>query len=205
MSPVSGGGSALKTVRRVRGLLAATLAVTVAGGSALSCGASIRSVYEGDVRFEHCMALDASADVKPTLRRGCWEEWVSFYTFGQTRDRIDYARARQQQLDGASDFAEAPARTPKLAVLPAVAPDPTSAIAPPPMMLAATDAGIPDAAGPLDEADERAAVHARCASECQQGLEACHQACKGPACGKACGARFVRCAARCEQRRQGSR
>ena len=72
-----------------------------------SCGASIQAVYEGDVRFEHCMALDARPDVKPTIRRACWEEWVEFYTFGQTRDRIDYAHVREKQLGAASDFDEA--------------------------------------------------------------------------------------------------
>ena len=28
------------------------------------CGASIQAVYEGDVRFEHCMSLDARPDVE---------------------------------------------------------------------------------------------------------------------------------------------
>ena len=166
---------------------------------ALSCGASIQAVYEGDVRFEHCMALDARVDVDPALQRGCWEEWVSFYTFGQTRDRIEYARGRRQQLAGD----QATVRAPLLAALPAVAPDPTSAIAPPPMMLVVADAGAPDAGG--DEGDERTAAHTRCAAECQQGLDVCHRGCKGPACQRACAARLVRCTGRCDQRRQGSR
>src|SRR4051812_50125534 len=112
------------------GLLAAAV---LGGAGALSCGASIQAVYEGDVRFEHCMALDARPDVKPTIRRGCWEEWVRFYTFGQTRDRIDYARLREKQLSAASDFDEADVAA---VVRAAAVPDPTSALAPPPMMLA---------------------------------------------------------------------
>jgi hypothetical protein len=188
----------LKSLRR------AVVAALVAGG-VLSCGASIQSLYEGDVRFEHCMALDARADVKPTLRRMCWEEWVSFYTLGQTRDRIDYARGRQQQLGHASDFDEADGPTPHLAALAAVAPDPTSAIAPPPMMAADADAGAPDAGVRADEGDERTAAQTRCTDECQHGLDTCHQGCKGPACTRACAARFTRCTGRCDQRRQGSR
>jgi hypothetical protein len=199
----------------VRRLTAATIAAMFAAAGALSCGASLRAVYEGDVRFEHCMALDARADVKPTLRRACWEEWVSFYTFGQTRDRIDYALGRERQLDNASDFDEADAHGPKLAALPAAAPDPTSAIAPPPMTQAAGDAGAPASVAHLDEADERTAAHARCTAECQQGLDACRQGCKGPACERACSGRLQRCTGRCERglgatpqaepRRQGSR
>src|SRR3954466_14812757 len=77
------------------------------GFGAVSCGASIQAVYEGDVRFEHCMALDARPDVKPTIRGNCWEEWVKFYTFGQTRDRVDYALMREKQLGSASNFDEA--------------------------------------------------------------------------------------------------
>jgi hypothetical protein len=111
----------------------------VAASGAVSCGASIRALYESDVRFEHCMALDAVADVKPTIRRACWEEWVSFYPFGQTRDRIDYARQRKQELGAASDFDEGDeARRRALA---SASPYPTNASAPPPSTLATPDGG----------------------------------------------------------------
>lgn len=171
--------------------------------SAVSCGASLRGLYEGDVRFEHCMALDARPDVKPTLRRACWEEWISFYTFGQTRDRIDYAHLREKQLSAASDFDEADVQGSK--VLAAAVPDPTSAIAPPPMMMTAADAGTPDASPP-DHEDERTAALGRCTSECEQGLESCRQTCKRTSpCERACSARLKRCTSRCEQRGQGSR
>ena len=68
----------------------------------MSCGASLQAVYEGDVRFEHCMALDAQPEVKPTIRRTCWEEWRKFYTFGQTRDRTEYAGYFRAQAKGQS-------------------------------------------------------------------------------------------------------
>jgi hypothetical protein len=183
-----------------RYLLAALLAVA----SMLSCGASIRGIYESDVRFEHCMALDARSDVKPTLRRACWDEWTRFYTFGQTRDRIDYAHLREKQLSGASDFDEADTMAAKSSGTLAAAPDPTSAIAPPPSMMAAFDGGAPDAAAPT-EADERTAAQARCASECQQTLDVCQHGCKTPLCESACSLRSKRCSARCDARRQGSR
>ena len=175
------------------------LALVLAAAGLVACGASIRAVYEEDVRFEHCMALDARPDVKPTLRRACWDEWLSFYTYGQTRDRIDYAHLRAKQLGAASDFDEgesAPTRA---------APDPTSAIAPPPMMLAIADAGAPDAAPP-EVRDAGPAVHTKCTGDCEQQRDSCRQMCKAtPACERACAAHLLRCEARCAARRQGSR
>jgi hypothetical protein len=165
------------------------VAAALGGAGALSCGASIQALYEGDVRFEHCMALDARPDVKPTIRRGCWEEWAQFYTFGQTRDRIDYALLREKQLSTASDFDEADWVSPNAGR--SIAPDPTSAFAPPPLTVA-TDGGAPDAS--------RGAEHTAqsdCAADCQQGLDACRQGCKTAPCEKACSSRYKRCARRC--------
>ena len=78
----------------VLGAVVVLLTLLVAGG----CGASIQAVYEGDVRFEHCMALDAQPEIKRSLRRECWVEWITFYTYGQTRDRVLHAQLRIQQL-----------------------------------------------------------------------------------------------------------
>lgn len=165
-------------------------ALVFAGGGALSCGASLQALYEGDVRFEHCMALDARPDVKPTIRRACWEEWVEFYTYGQTRDRVEYAKRREKQLSTVSDFDEGDWVPVKTATNNA-APDPTSAFAPPPMMIAA-DGGAPDAS-----AGDAAAPAADCASDCQQSLDACRQGCRSAPCEKACSARYKKCAKRC--------
>jgi hypothetical protein len=77
----------------MRGLCSLAL-VWLASG----CGASIQSLYEGDVRFEHCMALDSELGVKTAIRRACWSEWLSFYTYGQTLDRVTYARRRLERL-----------------------------------------------------------------------------------------------------------
>jgi hypothetical protein len=172
-------------------------------GAALApgCGASIRGLYESDVRFEHCIALDARPDVKPTVQRACWDEWISFYTFGQTRDRIDYARHRRKELGAASDFYEVEDPPRKTAA--GAAPDPTSAIAPPPSMIVSADAGAPSAGSP---ADERAALVRTCLAGCDQGLESCRDTCKRtPPCEQACSGRHKRCTTRCEARLQGSR
>lgn len=157
----------------------------------LSCGASMRGLYEGDVRFEHCMSVDTLPDVKPTIRRVCWEEWKRFYTFGQTRDRIDHANQRIQQLSGASDFDEAD-WAPSKSNGPSALPDPTSALAPPPMLVV-HDAGLADAGPPSVGA---AAVV--CALDCEHSLTICRKECKSPACDKACVARNKRCTKHCE-------
>lgn len=167
------------------------LAAAAIGAGALSCGASIQAVYEGDVRFERCMALDSRPDVKPTIRRACWEEWVTFYTFGQTRDRIDYAHLREKQLVEASDFDEGDVPEKRVGAVP----DPTSALAPPPMMLA-TDGGTPAAPKPDASVEERA-PGAECAAECEIMLESCKRDCKTAPCEKACSGKYKRCMRRC--------
>jgi hypothetical protein len=181
--------------RRVAGLVLAGL---VAGAAAVGCGASIHAVYEGDVRFEHCMALDSRSDVKPTLRGACWGEWLRYYTFGQTRDRVEYARARARQLGGSSDFDEGEWSPPARAAAAAV-PEPTSALAPPPMLLA-VDAGPPaDAApAPVDAAAvDPAPPGVACADECDEGWRGCVKECQAPACARSCASKHKRCVLRC--------
>lgn len=168
-----------------------------------ACGASINAIYESDVRFEQCMALDSRADVKPTLRRACWQEWLSYYNVGQTRDRLEWARGRIRQLQGASDFAveEIGESTASLAV-----PEPTSVMAPPPMMLA-TDAGAPPLPAPevLDAGVASADAggvpvgpeSAECVAECDEVLAFCRQECATPACDKTCAGKHKRCMRRC--------
>lgn len=150
------------------------------------------------MRFEHCMALDSRPDVKPTIRRACWEEWTKFYTFGQTRDRVEYAMVRQKQLRNASDFDEGDWTPPQTAA--AVAPEPTSALAPPPITLAAADAGAPDAA-PVSSAakldGDKAPPSSECSAACQDDWTLCRQDCRSPACEKSCTGKYKRCMRRC--------
>jgi hypothetical protein len=167
--------------------------------AATACGASIQALYEGDVRFEHCMALDSRADAKPTLRRACWEEWVQFYTFGQTRDRVEYARLRKKQLSNSSDFDEGEWAIAPQPTAPAV-PDPTSVLAPPPLTLA-SDGGPPELdagndAG-ADAGEDAAPPGARCSVECEQSWTLCRQECTTPACEKRCATRYKGCMRKC--------
>lgn len=168
-----------------------------AAALALSCGASIQAVYEGDVRFEHCMALDSRADVKPTLRRACWEEWEKFYTFGQTRDRVDYAELRRQQLSIVSDFDEGDWANTKAKS--AAVPDPTSALAPPPMMLASDAGAAPQTVDAGSDAGDSAkgATSSDCADSCEESRKLCAEPCKTPVCEKQCVSGYKRCMKRC--------
>jgi hypothetical protein len=76
------------------------------------CGASIQAIYEGDVRFERCMARDARPSVSPAERRACWTEWVTHYTYGQTKDRVLHAQLRIQQLEESNDMTKSSATEP---------------------------------------------------------------------------------------------
>lgn len=186
----------MRTSAALRLVLAAGALALVTWATA--CGASLNAVYEGDVRFERCMALDSRSDVKPTIRRACWEEWVTFYTFGQTRDRVDYATVRQKQLGKASDFDEGD-WVPPGGRGPSAVPEPTSALAPPPMMLV-SDAGPPpeaDAGAPPPAPDAGAPPNAECTAECEESWALCRQDCKSPACEKSCAGKYKRCMRRC--------
>ncbi len=184
-------------MRRASTLPPRLLAAALLGLGLVSCGASLQAVYEGDVRFEHCMALDARPDVKPTIRRSCWEEWRKFYTFGQTLDRTDYAALRERQLSVTSDFDEGDAQLAK-ASDPSVV-EPTSALAPPPRLIAAVDAGTADALpdAPPDAEVDAELPAAGCAADCEQEWGFCRGECKTAPCDKACSSKYKRCMKSC--------
>lgn len=172
-----------RTPRVVRQALTAACFCSLA-----ACGAGIHALYEGDVRFEHCMALEDTADVKPTMRIACWDEWLKFYTFGQTSDRIDYATVRLRRLRlgdnaPAEELASESRRTDAV-------PEPTTALAPPPMLLV-VDAGF---AAPEKKDDEQAKPPgSACSSTCDNTWLKCKKECVTPMCDR------QSCIAKCEQ------
>jgi hypothetical protein len=149
-----------------------------------ACGPSVSTIYEGNIRFEHCYRLDLDPNIAPTHRLACWKEWTERYTYGQTRDRLEYARRRMKRL-GAGDQsrpvlkmdmdASAPAEPPA----PDEAPVPTSLHKPPPPTSktaappASADAG-PEASGPPPP-------NAECTKECQVNWDSCEGECRGDA------------------------
>jgi hypothetical protein len=65
----------------------------------LACGPSVQTIYEGNVRFEHCYRLDLDTAKAPSHRHACWRNWLQVYTYAQPRDRIEYARRRVRSLE----------------------------------------------------------------------------------------------------------
>jgi hypothetical protein len=166
----------------------------------------VGAVYEANIRFEHCYRLDLDPRVAPGHRSACWKEWSQRYTYGQTRDRLDYARRRIQAL--ASGDVSRPVLDPRqtdAGASAAESPAPTSVHAPPPPKAAqpaAVDAGAPDAtasqtdAGPLPPG-------ADCVADCRASWRACGDVCnpdagrkKRGSCG-ACDVDYGRCVQRC--------
>jgi hypothetical protein len=76
-----------------RSFRVATLGV-VALGAGFACGPSFEAIAEGDLRFAHCDRLDLDPNIAPSHRLHCWREWRRVYTYGQTRDRVEYAQRR---------------------------------------------------------------------------------------------------------------
>lgn len=181
-TPASLPPRAAWTVRLALGAFALT------GVSA--CGASIHALYEGDVRFEHCMSLDDASEVKPAIRTACWDEWLKFYTFGQTRDRIEYGKSRMRQLRNGIDD-----RTPEVLASnqshPTEAvPEPTTALAPPPMMLV-VDAGAATPEKPSENPSKPPG--AVCSSNCDTVWAKCKKECVTSVCNR------QTCISKCEK------
>ena len=111
----------------------------------LACGPSFQTIYENDARFEHCYALDDSATSSLAQKAACWQDWKEHHTFGQTRDRVEYAQSRYVAL---SQVPELPTDEAMMQAAPGevgeshqlTAPTPTNAFAPPQAM-APPDAG----------------------------------------------------------------
>lgn len=142
-------------------------------GLPLGCGPSIQPIHEGGVRFEHCYRLDLDPKIAPPHRHACWKQWLEVYSYGQSRDRIEYSRRRvhdleagdpnppQLNLDQAAEAREA--RQFYMAT-----PAPTSVHAPPPPM------ATPEPSAALAPGDP-------CVASCQSVRSQCLTRCGQPA------------------------
>ncbi|MCC6521346.1 MAG: hypothetical protein IT373_01670 [Polyangiaceae bacterium] len=148
-------------------LLAGLGAVVVLGpGGLAGCGTNLQAAYEGDVRFEHCIALDARAEVRSEIRRACWNEWVAFYTYGQTRDRLVHAYRRMRELGGGPASSET-----ELADLSTDAPEPSADTSGPTQRCELDCRSVLDAC--TDGCDNRA-----CQTACTAGYRSCARGCR---------------------------
>ncbi|MEO6603313.1 MAG: hypothetical protein ABIQ16_25740 [Polyangiaceae bacterium] len=202
------GGRPAQPPGRAGPLVAALFGVLALGVAASACGPSVQSIYEGNVRFEHCYRLDLEVDTAPTHREACWKEWLGVYTYGQPLDRIEYARRRAQAFANGDvnrpslDVDDANAKKSEARQFYLVVPTPTSAHAPPPPIATRwyADAGAPptSAAGaePADAPGEQ------CAAGCRGKHTECEEACGSDAgkpevsC-KGCDPAYKGCMRRC--------
>jgi hypothetical protein len=183
-------------------------ALILGPASALSCGPSVQSIYEGKVRFEHCYRLDLELEVARSHRQACWTTWLDRYTYGQSRDRLEYARRRVRAFAGGDanppelkiggDQSEQESRQFYLVV-----PAPTSVHASPPpiatRMNAPTVPPVSSAAAP-GASSAMAAPGEDCAGACRSAFSSCSDACaqdaKSTAC-KSCDPDYKKCMQRC--------
>jgi hypothetical protein len=170
--------------------------------AASGCGPSVQSIYEGSVRFEHCYRLDLEQDVATTHRQACWTSWLDGYTYGQSRDRLEYARRRVRA------FATGDVDRPVLRVGQAgedtrqfylVVPSPTSVHASPPPIATRTHV-IEEQPLPAPTPSAKPAPADDCAAACKAAFSSCNQACdpaaQAPAC-KSCDPDYKLCMQRC--------
>lgn len=139
------------------------------GAAVLSaCGPSFEVLAEGDLRFAHCDRLDLDPKIAPSHRLHCWREWRRTYTYGQTRDRVEYAARRIAEVvsgDTEPPF-QLPAGEPQRAA-PARS-SPSSTASADPVVSAALAPTVPEL-----PPEERA-----CRDRCQRAQAACSPGCE---------------------------
>jgi len=163
----------------------------------VGCGPSFEAIQEGDLRFAHCDRLDLDPNISGSHRLHCWREWRRVYTYGQTRDRVEYAQRRIAEV--VSGDTDPPFELPTGSGRPAdasqpAAPNPVNSPPPSVVPLAGTESvlapGAPeDTSGPGCRSRCEAA-RAGCApgcesqprgcQDCEASLEACLGDCKSP-------------------------
>ncbi len=189
---------------RLRALSTLAFALLTGVAGAVACGPSVQSIYEGNVRFEHCYRLDLELQVSPTHRQACWVNWLQRYTYGQTRDRLEYARRRVRTGESATLDLSADPKQVESRQFYLVVPAPTSVHAPPPPI--ATRVNVA-AEPPTQGAGEGGAggggpraPGAACADACRSAFGSCSQACADDASSAACAScdpDYKKCMQRC--------
>ena len=174
---------------------------------AIACGPSVQSIYEGNVRFEHCYRLDLDVNIAPTHRLACWREWLRVYTYGQVRDRIEYARQRVGALEQ-GDTSRPPlnviaGRRPEERSWYLSEPAPTSAHAPPPPMWKAESKAAPPVVSVEAPPKPPPSPGESCAQDCRDDLLTCNADCAGDAAAEkpkkcqSCEPDYKKCMRRC--------
>jgi hypothetical protein len=161
---------------------------------ASGCGPSFEAIQEGDLRFAHCDRLDMEPNISPTHRLHCWREWRRVYTYGQTRDRLEYAQRRIAEVvsgdtDPSIQLPSGSSRPPEAS--PPGTPSPVHSPPPAVVPIAGTDpAQTQDAA--------RAGDVPGCRVRCDEGKAQCAPRCETEATGcQACEDAYQTCISNC--------
>jgi len=169
---------------------AAALALTA------SCGPSFEAIQEGDLRFAHCDRLDLDPNIAASHRLHCWREWRRVYTYGQTRDRVEYAQRRiAEVLSGDPDppfmlpdgsGVRSPSDQPSA---------PSPALSPPPPIVPLS-AAEPD---PSRDGDPVGLTTTGCRSRCEATRAGCAPGCESQPTGcHDCESSFHACLGNCK-------
>ena len=169
------------------------------------CSLTYQGAYEGDARFEHCYRLDEEKQVPPPEKQRCWRDWSQKHTYGQSRDRLEYAYSRERALSLAQPSGDGV--SPRGLVFPngiVWAPQPLNAFAPPPQLMT-RDAGAADAdrSAAVASFGERpgsalvAAPGANCGGACGKAWVQCGEVCKGNPCQSGCDDKYRVCMRSC--------
>jgi hypothetical protein len=197
--------------------------IALIGTTLCGCSPTYQSLYDGDVRFEHCYRVDEERQVAITEKVQCWHDWTQRYRHGQSRDRIEYARARERTLAQAMAAGQQTAPHGAAGAPPCALPQPTSAFAPPPLTMTPASAAVggnatPTASraaregtagdagshvdGAFGAAGETSAAPveapgANCAGGCGKAWSSCKQQCKGTPCRSGCDEQYRGCMRAC--------
>ena len=203
---VSGQPRLVRTGVRIT-LIAAAIAALPA------CGPSFESLHESNVRFEHCHRLDFDPRVTNSHRSRCWNTWVGTYIYGQTSDRVQYAKRRLGELgrtDGTDSLlarVQHPLGSAGRKLL-----SPIDSHAPPPSVEPNAAAEVPSEEAQIDTGqsdtgdtepnvppgDASRAAEDLCSDRCQKQRTSCRTSCASAdgAC-RACGKDYRGCMRRC--------
>src|ERR1700733_13414924 len=189
-----------------------SLLLALAPALVLACGPSFQVVYEGDSRFEHCYALDENPNVLMQQKSECWADWIQHYTYGQTRDRVEFAAVRYRAIMRAgalpTDEAIMGAAPGEASGTSVAAPAPTNAFASPPKMAEDSPDGAAPAPTPppTDTASHSnppvaplpppAPPGAACVDRCSDKWQTCRGKCATSAC-DVCDRAYASCAKTC--------
>lgn len=171
--------------RTVRFLLGGGCVFGVLASVAPGCGPSVQSIYEGNVRFEHCNRLDLDQKIAMSHREACWREWLRLYTYGQVRDRIEYARMRLLSLEQGDPSKPTlqldVARKPEERSWYLSSPVSTSPTPAPSGSVAAPDAGVASTETKNQRPAERPALEQECGGRCRDAWSTCRARCDADA------------------------